>query len=96
MGVFWSKLTPYCHCKEQVGVKEYLLALLMPFLILGIAQGVIALILESPFILFFSFSNILSAGGDTTIAFKLFKYMKRKNTLILEHTTECGFVAFEK
>ncbi|MDV4149315.1 metalloprotease family protein [Clostridium sp. AL.422] len=95
-GVFWSKLTPYCHCKEAISVKEYLLALLMPFLILGIVTGILSIIIESPFLLFFSVFSILSAGGDTTIALKLFKYRKNKNTLILDHPTECGFVAFEK
>ena len=95
-GVFWSKLTPYCHCKEAISVKEYLLALLMPFLILGIVPGIIAIILGSPSMLFFSTFSILGAGGDTTIAFKLFKYIKGKNTLILDHPTECGFISFEK
>ena len=95
-GILWSKLTPYCHCKEAVTTKEYLLGLLMPFLILGIVLGIISIILENPYMMFFSFFNILSAGGDTTIAFKLFKYIKRKNVLILDHPTECGFVAFEK
>lgn len=95
-GVFWSKLTPYCHCKEALKVKEYLIALLMPFLVLGIIPGILSIILESPFMLLFSAFSILGAGGDTTIAIKLFKYRKDKSALILDHPTECGFVAFEK
>ena len=94
-GVLWSKLTPYCHCKEPLSVKHYLIGLLMPFFILGIGIGIISIILRSPLILIVSLLNILSAGGDTTIALKLFKY-RNKNVLILDHPKEVGFVAFEK
>ncbi|MBE6053628.1 MAG: DUF3267 domain-containing protein [Clostridium sartagoforme] len=94
-GVLWSKLTPYCHCKEPLNVNKYLIALLMPFFILGIVTGILAIILESPVMLFFSAFSILGAGGDTTIALKILKYRKR-DIVILDHPTECGFVAFEK
>lgn len=94
-GVLWSKLTPYCYCKEPLSSKHYLIGLLMPFLILGIGIGVISIILRSPVILIVASLNILSAGGDTTIALKLFKY-RNKNVLILDHPKEVGFVAFEK
>lgn len=96
IGVIWNKLTPYCHCKEPLNSKQYMIGLLMPFFILGVCMGLVAIILRNPLILLIAVLNILSAGGDTTIAIKLFKYIKKKNVLILDHPTECGFVAFEK
>jgi hypothetical protein len=95
-GVLWSKLTPYCHCKEPLSVNKYLVALLMPFFVLGLGIGIISIVLRSPLILIVSLLNILSAGGDTTIALKIFKYRKKKDTIILDHPTEIGFVVFEK
>lgn len=96
IGVIWNKLTPYCHCKEPLNSKQYMIGLLMPFFILGVCMGLVAIILRNPLMLLLAVLNILSAGGDTTIAIKLFKYIKKKNVLILDHPTECGFVAFEK
>jgi len=41
--------------------------------------------------------NILAAGGDTTIACMLLRYLKYdKCCYILDHPTDCGFVAFVK
>lgn len=68
----------------------------MPFFILGICMGLVAIILRNPLILLIAVLNILGAGGDTAIAIKLFKYIKKKNVLILDHPTECGFVGFKK
>lgn len=96
IGVIWNKLTPYCHCKEPLNSKQYMIGLLMPFFILGVCMGLVAIILRNPLILLIAVLNIFGAGGDTTIAIKLFKYIKKKNVLILDHPTECGFVVFEK
>ncbi|WP_415287744.1 DUF3267 domain-containing protein [Clostridium perfringens] len=96
IGVMWDKLTPYCHCKEPLISKQYMIGLLAPFFILGICMGVVAIILESPLILTIAVLNILGSGGDTTIAIKMFKYIKKKDVLILDHPTEVGFVLFEK
>lgn len=92
-GIMWEAFMPYCHCKEPLKFYSYLLGGLMPFFVLGIGFTVISVILHSPFLLFFSIINILSAGGDTTIAFMLFKY---RNCIILDHPTQCGFAAFSK
>lgn len=44
-----------------------------------------------------SLVNILSAGGDTTIACMELKYLKQdEKCYILDHPTNCGFVAFVK
>ena len=92
-GVMWEYLTPYCHCKEPLSFKGYIFGGLAPFIVLGVGFFILAFINESPLLLYLSVFNILSAGGDTTIALMLLKHTKAKR---LDHPTECGFIAFER
>lgn len=93
LGVMWSELTPYCHCKEPLRFGGYILGGLMPLLILGIGFFLISYFTGNVGLMFLSLINILGAGGDTTIALMLLKYRK---AYIVDHPTECGFVAFTK
>ena len=97
LGMMWDSLTPYCHCKEPLKPKHYLAGVLAPFLTVGIGRFLLALIVGNHVIFLLSVLNTLSAGGDTTIACMLFRYLKYKdNCYILDHPTKCGFVAFVK
>lgn len=92
-GVMWNTLTPYCHCREPLNFKGYIIGLIMPFLVIGIGILVLAIWTKSiPLYLLSSF-NIAGASGDLMIGIKLLKY---RNALILDHPTEGGFYAFEK
>lgn len=93
LGFMWRSLTPYCTCKEPLNFKSYLLGGLMPFFILGIVWFGVAYVRGNLLLLTLSLFNILAAGGDTTIALMLLKYRK---ACIIDHPTECGFVAFTK
>lgn len=92
-GIMWEVAMPYCNCREPLKYHSYILGGLMPFFVLGFGISVLSIILHSPFWLFIGVVNILSAGGDTTIALMLTKY---RNHVILDHPTKCGFVAFYK
>lgn len=92
-GVIWKLLTPYCHCSEPLNFSKYLLGGLMPFLVLGIGGFIASLLLGNGRLLFLSLLNMLAAGGDLTVACMLIPY---KRAIILDHPTDCGFVAFEK
>lgn len=97
LGVMWDSLTPYCHCKEPLKPKQYLIGGLFPFFILGIGVFFAALFTGNGVLFFLSLINILSAGGDTTIACMELKYLKKnEECYILDHPTDCGFVAFVK
>lgn len=96
-GIMWEYLTPYCHCREPLKPRQYLAGGLAPFVVLGIGLYAAALMSESYMLLALSLVNILSAGGDTTIACMEWKYLKENDTCcILDHPTECGFIAFVK
>lgn len=92
-GMMWSSLTPYCNCKEPMGVKNYYLGLLMPFTVLGLLPSAAAIPAGSMTMLAFGLMNILFAGGDLTIALVIRKYIG-KQAVLLDHPSECGSLAF--
>ena len=97
LGIMWEYATPYCHCKEPLKPRQYLVGGLLPFLVLGVGMYLLAFATGSHFLWILSLLNMLSAGGDTTIVCMLFKYLKQNETCyILDHPTDCGFVAFIK
>lgn len=92
-GIMKDSGTPYCHCMEPLRFGSYLAGGLMPFFLLGIVLFFISLFMHSFLLLLLSVINILCAGGDTTIAWMLLRY---RDAEILDHPTDCGFVAFRK
>ena len=94
-GVMWDSLTPYCHCKEPLRPGAYFFGGLLPFLVLGIGMYIAAWVSGSSIVWALSLFNILAAGGDITPMCMLVKYLG-KNAVILDHPTECGFIAFER
>lgn len=92
-GIMMDSLTPYCHCKEPLKFGGYILGGLMPFLVLGVGVCTVGILMENFLVTFIGAFNILSAGGDTTIALMLLKY---RNAVIIDHPNECGFIAFTK
>lgn len=94
-GVIWKYVTPYCHCKELLPTMHYISGCLLPFMLLGVGLNQIAVWTGSYLFLELSIFNIIAAGGDLAITFMLLRYRK-KNTRIMDHPTDCGFVAFSK
>jgi len=94
-GVMWRLLTPYCYCNESLKFKSYIIGCLMPLIVLGFSISLIGIVFGNSLLLCVGAFNILFAGGDTTIAFMLLKYRKQ-NCKILDHPTDCGFIAFVK
>lgn len=92
-GVLKESFTPYCHCKKPLPFGPYAFGGVLPFLILGLVIYCIALATGDIFILALSAFNILAAGGDLMIAVKLIGY---RNYLIVDHPSECGFIAYRK
>ena len=70
---------------------------MMPTLILGFLQGLLAVRTGSFLLFVLSVVLMIGGGGDFLIDFLLLRYKKKKKTLILmDHPTELGFVSFEK
>lgn len=93
IGMMWESLTPYCHCKEPLTPGAYLFGCLLPGVTLGIGLYLAAFVTGSTLLLWLSMLNILSAGGDLLIAWRVRKY---REGYVLDHPTDCGFIMFQK
>ena len=87
-GVMWAFLTPYCHCKEPLLVKHYILGALIPGLVMGIMPMVLALITGNLFVFAFGLFFTLAAGGD----FMMVNLLRKVdfNVLVEDHPSKIG------
>ncbi len=92
-GIIWKYLTPYCTCSEPLNYKAYIIGGLLPTIILGLVPYIIALVIASKFLLYFSLFLIIGGGGDLYMILLIRKY---KNAVFLDHPYEVGCTAFER
>lgn len=88
-GVNWKWLTPYCHCKEGLKVKHYMLGGIMPLLVMGIIPAIIALFIGNGSLLVFGIFFIWAAGGDIISFFMLIRL--DQDAIVFDHPDKLGF-----
>lgn len=66
-------LTPYCHCKEMLKLKHYILMSIMPCIILGVFPLILGLLIGNIWLLFFGFVFVIAAGRDVYVTKLLWK-----------------------
>ncbi|KKX48456.1 MULTISPECIES: DUF3267 domain-containing protein [Sphingobacterium] len=93
-GILLKMLTPYCHCKEPLRVKEYIVGAIMPAIILGLLPGIIAIFIGNVFLLIFAIFFTGAAAGDFMIINLIWK--EDKDTMVLDHPSEAGCFIFKK
>lgn len=91
-GVMWKLLTPYCHCKEPLRVKHYMLGAIAPAIVLGLVPGVVAIITGSKGLLAFGIIFTIAAMGDFLIIRLIWK--EDPNAMVLDHPSEAGCYIF--
>ncbi|WP_285269605.1 DUF3267 domain-containing protein [Kaistella rhinocerotis] len=93
-GILWKMLTPYCHCKEPLKIRHYIIALLAPFIILGIIPGIISLFTGNLILLVFGIVFSGAAAGDLMI----YQLIKKENPddFVQDHPTEAGYTIFKQ
>ena len=82
-------ITPYCHCKEPLKVKHYVLGGMMPLLVMGILPALTGLFLGNGLYLSLGIFFSWTAGGDIISLFMLRKF--NKNTMVSDHPNKMGF-----
>ena len=87
-GVLWKMATPYCHCKEPLLVKQYILGAIMPAILLGFIPAIYALITGDFFVLMFGALFTIAAIGDFLIINLIRK--EDMNSLLQDHPSEAG------
>lgn len=93
-GILWKMLTPYCHCKEPLKVKHYMIGAIMPAIILGQIPSIIAIIIGNSWLLVFGMFFSVAAGGDFLIVNLISK--ENKDDLVQDHPSEAGCFIYRK
>ena len=88
-GVNWKFLTPYCHCKEPLRVKHYVVGGALPLVVMGIIPSLTAIIIGNGFLLCFGIFFSWAAGGDIISLFMLRKI--NRETFVYDHPDKLGF-----
>ena len=96
-GVLWKSLNPYCYCAEPINKTQYLIAILMPGIILGTCIGVISILCGFAELLVLSVLGYLGASGDFLIALKIIRFsVHGKKALFIDHPEKPGLLVFTK
>ena len=96
-GFIKEMLTPYCYCRSPQSKGMYIIGSMMPMTILGAVVCVFGIIFASPVIMLVGCLQLLGGAGDILITAMLIRYKtKGKDTVLMDHPTDCGLVAFEK
>lgn len=82
-------LAPYTHCSDNLSFQAFLLATLLPGIMLGIVPLLLSLILGDGWLLTFACFFTAGAAGDFLCAYKLLPY---RNHRIRDHADTIGFV----
>jgi hypothetical protein len=93
-GVLWSMLTPYCHCKEPLRVRQYLMGAITPAIFLGLIPALISIIIGNLGLLVFGIFFTMAAGGDFLIINLLRK--EKMDNLVQDHPTEAGCFIYRR
>jgi hypothetical protein len=93
-GVLWQMLTPYCHCKEPLKVKHYILGAIAPAIILGIIPSLLAILIGNSGLLVFGMFFTVAAAGDFLIIRLIWK--ENREDFVLDHPSEAGCYIYRK
>ncbi len=88
-----SAMMPSCACKVALEKKQYLIGVLSPFVLLGFGSVLFILIYPGTVSLLTMMVNFVAAGADLMIAVNV---LKKGESLIVDHPTEAGYIAFYK
>jgi len=93
-GVLWKYLTPYCHCKEPLQIRHYLIGAITPFIFVGLLPAVYAITTGSIGWLLFGIFYTVGAVGDFLIIKILLP--EKRNDYALDHPSEAGCYVYRK
>ncbi len=93
-GIMLKMLTPYCHCKEPLRVKHYIIGGIMPAIILGLLPAIYGIATGDHGIVMFGGFFTIAAGGDFMIIYLLRK--EKMETMVQDHPSEAGCYVYRK
>ncbi|MBN1414467.1 MAG: DUF3267 domain-containing protein [Bacteroidales bacterium] len=93
-GIMWRFITPYCHCKEPLKARHYIIGALMPAIIMGFLPACLGIITGKIIPLLFGLFFSFAAGGDFLIVWLLRK--QPGDSLVLDHESKVGCYIVER
>lgn len=93
-GIMWEYMAAYCHCKEPLKVKYYLLGAIMPAILIGFIPAFYGLIVGKLSFLVFGIYFTLAAVGDYMVIDLLRK--ENKNDYVQDHPSAPGCYIYRK
>lgn len=93
-GVMWKMITPYCHCKEPLQIKYYLIGAITPFVIVGLLPAIYAIVVGSIGWLLLGIFFTIGAIGDFMIINLL--RTEKKTDYALDHPSEAGCFVYRE
>lgn len=93
-GVLWKMLTPYCHCKEPLRVRQYIIGAVAPAIFLGFVPAVLAIFTGNFGLLVFGIVFTMAAAGDFLIINLLRN--ENKDDFVQDHPSEAGCYIYRK
>lgn len=93
-GVHWKALTPYCHCKETLFLRAYMLGGAMPGLVMGVLPAVVGIATGSFLVFLFGLFFTMAAAGDMLILWMLRN--QKKEDLVQDHPELIGCYVLQK
>lgn len=88
-----NAMMPSCACRVALEKKQYLIGVITPFVVLGLFSVLFVFIYPGTISLLTMMVNFIAAGADLVIATTV---LKEKESLIIDHPTEAGYIAFYK
>jgi hypothetical protein len=93
-GIYWSLLTPYCHCREILSKSAYILGGIMPGLIMGFFPALWGLIIGNLLVFLFGLFFSMAASGDLLVLSMLLRH--KKGDYVQDHPEKIGCYVFVK
>ncbi len=92
-GILKPSMTPYCHCKEMLWANQYRIGVIMPAIITGFLQSIIAIIIGNPYLLIIGIIFTIAAAGDFLVMWML---RKEHHSLVSDHPSKIGFIVYKE
>ncbi|MGL4412586.1 MAG: DUF3267 domain-containing protein [Bacteroidales bacterium] len=92
-GMMWKMITPYCHCKEPLTVKHYIIGGIAP-IVLGIIPAIISIFIGSLDLLLTGIVFTIASSGDLMIINLLRK--ERSSDYVHDHPSEAGCYIYRR
>ncbi|MBF8962560.1 DUF3267 domain-containing protein [Pontibacter sp. FD36] len=87
-GVYWKMLTPYCHCKEVLPLRQYAIGGMMPGLVMGLLPALAGIAMGHFLLFLFGLFFSMAAAGDLLILWML--RHQHSSDLVQDHPDKIG------